>query len=413
MASSSLVTSPLMFCGIVLANLLIVVVVANIRREDPLARAMIWPTATLGLAVVARTVMRGTTDPHEVMMAGRVSYMAALLMVPALLRSVAPSAHRTPSLVVTLGVAGAVFVDPWLFEGTVIALEDLLGYPVLAPKLAPWSWWLVPYAVFAFVAIAIGARRRGPEELSWVSTVVFTAAVMGVTNVAVLAADHGLTRQWGLEIVAAAAATTLLAHHMLSRTALQVEQLVEATSRVEAQRRAGTDHARRIARVSALGDAAGQLVARLERPARQLEDEVSVARGEITQACDVGQCEAEAMHAIIDAGAAARKLLRTIRRVRAFASPEADASERCDVAVSLRRAISMVDHIARHQTVIRLTTREEMPVIANRDQLTQLFVVLLRAMMRVATKRATTHPLTVRVSTDDGRILVRITTASR
>ena len=80
MASSSLVTSPLMFCGIVLANLLIVVVVANIRREDPLARAMIWPTATLGLAVVARTVMRGTTDPHEVMMAGRVSYMAALLM---------------------------------------------------------------------------------------------------------------------------------------------------------------------------------------------------------------------------------------------------------------------------------------------------------------------------------------------
>ena len=81
--------------------------------------------------------------------------------------------------------------------------------------------------------------------------------------------------------------------------------------------------------------------------------------------------------------------------------------------MSLRRAISMVDHIARHQTVIRLTTREEMPVIANRDQLTQLFVVLLRAMMRVATKRATTHPLTVRVSTDDGRILVRITTASR
>ena len=245
------------------------------------------------------------------------------------------------------------------------------------------------------------------------STIVLSSAVMAVTSVAVLAADHGLTPQWGLEIVAAAAATTLLAHHMLSRSAIQVEQLIEATARVEEERRAGTDHRSRIARVSALGDAAGQLVARVEGPARQLDDELSVARGEITQACDVGQCEVETMHAIIDAGAAAKKLLRTIRRVRAFASPRADASERCDVAASLRRAISMLDHMARHQTLIRLTSRDEIPVIANRNQLTQLFVVLLRAMIRLATKRSTAHPLTVRVSTDGRRVEIQIATVSR
>lgn len=413
MAFSRLLTSPLVFCGIGLANLLIVVVVAAIRSKDALARAMIWPTAALALAVVSRTVMREAETPDLALFAGRMSYMSALLMVPALLGYLTPDGRRRPVVALTMAVAGAAFVDPLLFEGTTVARVDFQGRALLVPELAPHGWWLVPYGLITLAAIVHGVRRLEPEESSWVATVVLCAAVMSMMSVVVVAADLGWSPQLGLEIVASAAASTLLAHHLLSRSAIQVEQLIASTASLEARRRAWSDHARRITRVSALGDAAGQLVARLEGPARQLENEVSVARGEITQACDVGQCDVEAMQAIIDAGAATRKLLRTIRRVRAFASPEVDTSERCHVAASLRRAIAMLDHMARHQTLIRLTTREDPPVIANRDQLTQLFVVLLRAMMRSATDGPSRHPVTVRVGSDDRQVTVQITAVSR
>ena len=140
---------------------------------------------------------------------------------------------------------------------------------------------------------------------------------------------------------------------------------------------------------------------------------MSAARGEITQACDVGQCDVETMHAIIDAGAAAQRLLRTIRRVRAFAFPEAHSTQRCDVVAHVRRAIAMVDHMARHQTFIRLSAREGLHVIADPDQLTNLFVVLLQAMLRLANQGASSSPLSVRAATDGQRVTVQIASAVR